>query len=69
MERDRMVADNLKKFSKLFHLLQPMQFRDLMSAVEEKFFGNLIEIKATKGDTGIVYLADLMMTFTMPNYP
>jgi len=34
-----------------------------MTSVEEKFFGRVIEVKATKGDVGIVLLADIMMTF------
>lgn len=65
-ERDREMADNIKKFAKFFQFLQPLQYRDLISSVEEEFFGRVLEVKATKGDIGIVLLADLLMTFNLP---
>ncbi len=44
--------------------MQPLQYRDMISSVEDEFFGNLIEVKSTKGDMGgIVFLADYMMSF------
>jgi|LauGreDrversion4_2_1035121.scaffolds.fasta_scaffold06649_1 hypothetical protein len=43
-----------------------MQFRDLIYACENKFFGKVLEVKATKGDVGIVIFADLLMTFALP---
>jgi len=46
-----------------------MQYRDLIHACEDKFFAKVLEAKATKGDTGIVLLADLMITFSVPLQP
>jgi hypothetical protein len=37
-----------------------------MNSAEEEFLGRVIEIKATKGDVGIVLVADQMMTFIPP---
>ena len=34
-----------------------------MTSAEEAFLGRVIEVKATKGDVGIVMLADQMMSF------
>ena len=46
-------------------MMVPMQYRDLISSVEDEFFGKVVEVKATKGDIGIVLLADYMMAFPM----
>jgi hypothetical protein len=59
----------VKKFSKVFFLIQPLQFRDLINSAEDEILGKMIEIKATKGDVGIVFLVDNMMTFQPPNPP
>lgn len=40
-----------------------LQFRDLFYSVEDEFFGFVIQVKATKGDTGVVLLADVLMSF------
>lgn len=50
-------------------MFQPLQFRDLIGSVEDEFFGRVIEVKATKGDVGIILLADYMMTFPSVNAP
>lgn len=63
LEREKSIHENMRKFSKLFTTMNPLQFRDLISSVENKFFTKVIEVKATKGDSGIFLLADLMMSF------
>ena len=40
-----------------------LQFRDLFYSVGDEFFGYVVEIKATKGDIGVVLLADYFASF------
>jgi hypothetical protein len=58
-----MCVENIKKFAKIFQLISPLQYRDLISACEEQFFGKVLYVKATKGDVGVVQLANYMMNF------
>ncbi len=62
VDKDKLI-EVVKKFSKIFFQLQPLQFRDLITSAEDKLLGRMIEIKATKGDVGIVFLLDTMMNF------
>ena len=43
--------------------MRVLQFRDLFSSVEDEFFGYVIEVKATKGDSGAYLFADYLMSF------
>lgn len=43
--------------------MNTLQFRDLLYSVEDEFFGHVIEVRATKKETGIYYLADYLMSF------
>eukprot|EP00347_Sterkiella_histriomuscorum_P010775 403374964 len=57
------VNDLIKKFAKIFQQMRVLQFRDLFSSVEDEFFGYVIEVKATKGDSGVYLFADYLMSF------
>lgn len=65
-DRENVIIDNIKKLAKLIQHPPPMQYRDLIHACEDKFFARVLEAKATKGDTGIVLLADLLISFNLP---
>lgn len=47
-------------------MISPLQYRDLLSSCEDQFFGKVLEIKATKGDVGIVQLVSHLTTFAQP---
>lgn len=61
------MIENIRKLAKIFQMISPQQYRDLLYSCEDQFFGKVIEVKATKGEAGICLLADLMMTFPPPN--
>ena len=62
VDKDK-VNEVLKRFARLFQQMKLLQFRDLFYSVEEEFFGYVVEVKATKGDTGVVLFADYLMSF------
>ncbi len=61
-EKDKLI-EILRKFANIFQKMKPLQFRDLFFSVQDEFFGYVLEVKATKGDTGVVLFADYLMTF------
>ncbi len=57
-------SDILKRFAKIFLQMKGLQFRDMIMSLEEEFFGTILEVRATKKESGgSYYLADYMMTF------